>query len=330
MEDIRIDETVEGRIKIDFSHKYLKSKGVTMHMLIMDMDVSRNLVCEILLEVGYTEREIEESSFVIDAKMGVSGITFKVYTPHTLTHHPYILNGEKYEVPTEPVGFVVYPDDFLGGICECSGCNHVRKLFQTMKIAPYNSNVPKTGEDFEFGVFEYDEDEDEEDFEEYENNEDNEKLTEYFDDIQITPKTTTMRPFSSIDSEERNVDFDIHEELIHSQSSLQAMKDVRPYKPGHLIFLFKEIDEVLMVAKVLAEVLDEVVSLYSYDNRYFIVYDMDNFGQKAFRDDIAKDISAINIEHGGVRSKITKYYLAEYGKEVIGTNAFSTLLYYFK
>lgn len=327
MDDIRIDETQEGLIKIDFSHKYLQAKGVTLNMLLLDMNVSRTLIGEVLSDLGYTDTEFEESSFVIDAKLNATDVTFNVYTPHTLTHHPYILDGEEYEVPTDPVGFIVFPDDFLGGICECSGCKHVRRLFETMHIAPYESNVPQTGKAFEFGAYEYiDEEDDNEDDEDSDMTEE----VEFFEDIQNLPKSTTMRPVSSIDSDERNADFDIHEELMQTQPSVKPKKQKKPYKPGHVVFVFREIDEVITVAKVLAEVLDEETSLYSFENRYFLVYDLDDFVQTQFREDTIKDISAVNVEHGGKRSKYTKYYLAEYGKEIIETNAFSTLLFYFK
>lgn len=338
MEGIRIDETQEGCIKIEFSHKYLQTKGVTIQALLMDMNTSRNLVGEVLMELGYSETDFEESSFVIDARLNATNVAFAVYTPHTLTHHPYILNGEKYDVPPEPIGFIVLPDDYLGGICECVGCKHVRHLFDSRGIAPLESNAPKTGSTFEFGSFDaVDDDDDDDDLDIHEEPNNQHSKPEFFPDVHIAPKATMMQPVSNIDSEERNVDFDIHEELIKPKPPMKTPmkpkptpKDFRPYRPNHLVFYFREIDEVIKVAKVLGDGVDYETSFYSFENRYYLVYDIEDFGHINDRDDIYKDISAINFEHGGIRSKRTKYYLDEYGKELIGTNAFSTLLKYFK
>ena len=321
MEDIRIDETVAGRIKIDFSHKYLHQKGISMQLVITDVDVARNLIGEVLLEVGFTEDEVDNSSFVIDAKFDATTITFNVYTPHTLTHHPYILDGDEYDVPEEPIGFIILPDDFLGGVCECEGCNHVRRFYETMNIAVTDSNVPISGELFDFGAYETPQQEEEED--------DEDEEIAYFSDVQPSPKPSAMQPVSNIDSDERNADFDIHEELINSQAQQRIPKNVKPYKPGHAIFLFKDIEHVVSVSRILVEVLDDETSLYSYNNRYYLVYDLKDFGTKGYQDEILKDVSAVNVEHGGLRSKTTKYYLAEYGKEIIDGNALSTLLHHF-
>lgn len=321
MEDIHIDETVAGRIKIDFSHSYLQRKGITMQLVIVDIDVARKLVGEVLLEVGFTEDEIDNSSFVIDAKFDATVITFNVYTPHSLTHHPYILDGEEYDVPEEPVGFVILHDDFLGGVCECEGCNHVRRFYETMNIAVNDSNVPFTGETFEFGAYETTDQEEEDD-------EDEEKLY-YLEDVPPAPKPSALQPMSNIDSEERNVDFNIFDEVVNSQEQQNMLRNVKPYKPGHAIFLFRDIEHVISVSRVLVEVLDELTSLYSYNNRYYLVYDLEWFGNQGYKEDILKDISAVNVEHGGLRSKTTKYYLSEYGKEIINGHALSTLLTHF-
>ena len=329
MEDIRIDETVAGCIKIDFSHKYLQQKGISIQLLITDMDVAHTLIGEILLEVGFTEEEIEDSSFVIEAKFHTLGIHFVVYTPHTLTFHPYIMEGVEYDLPSEPVGYVVLHDEFLGGLCECAGCKHVRKFYNTMGFTVESSNVPRDGSgEFGFhGVDTTDLEDEEEDDEDY--YEESVSPIEYFEDVQQTPKPSAMRPASSIDSAERNADFTIHDELIQSQQVPHALPATQTYKPSHVIFTFYDIEHVINVSRALAEVLDDETSLYSLNNRYFLVYDIENFGDRAYRNDIIKDLSAINVEYGGKRSKTTKYYLAEYGKEIISTNALSTLMYHF-
>lgn len=336
MEDIRIDETQEGRIKINFSHKYLQSKGITMTMIVSDMQVARNLVADVMSDIGYTYQTLETSSFIIDVTFGPVDITFNVYTPHTLTRHPYIFEGEEYDSSLNPIGFIIFPDEFLGGVCECLGCKHARKMYETLRVVPPDSNVPEVLDSSSFNNGYQSDEEDYEDFEDddFISTPDNQGIIQ-FDELQLAPKPTLLEPMSIIDEDERNADFEIHEELMRPHNSQKTqtkakVKSKEPYKPQHVIFEFREIEQVITVAKILAEILDDETSLYSHENRYYLVYDIKDFGDKNYVEDITKDLSAVNVEHGGVRSKLTKYYLAEYGKEIINGNALATLLYYFK
>lgn len=113
------------------------------------------------------------------------------------------------------------------------------------------------------------------------------------------------------------------EDGLYLSSGVDA-SGIQVIAPNDLVFRFRDIEQVIAVAKRFVDVYSDYVNLYQYEKNYYLV-----FQETADDKDLVGDISAVNIEHGGIRSGRTDVFLAEYGKLIIEDEALVVLTKYF-
>lgn len=348
---MRIDETVAGKIEVNFSLQYLTEQGYPLQRVFSDLSATKTLIDTSLMYVGYSEDTIAGLPLLVDAAVYPGRVQFNIYTPHDFSKHPYILNGEDVVLPPEPYGFIVVPDDYLGGVCECGGCEHARRTLGITGTVPFGTNLDTSnGEYIEALQHEYDPDD------EIYNDEDFETEAEYLEAISYTKeqRETIRNVFGKdfdemtedelreavaliyhgrVDLEEVNYEFEVPEGTIREKplrmepQTLVPPTNIGVIVPLSFIYTYRDLEDVLKLARILQSRVDDHTSLYSFEKKFYMVHDFTN--DRIDADDIGKSLDAIHSEHGGVRSKRTTFFLNEYGNVVIADYALSTLLSHF-
>lgn len=298
--NLRVNESKKGLIEIEVPFWYVEERDATVEDFLNDLNHPKDVVNEVLISMGYDEQEIEDELYMLRIVLFQDKFVFQVYPPHTLTLFPYIINGVEVHHDAFIHGYLIEHDEHLGGHCECLACSQARTALEETGIAPINSNVEFDNDDVISPVFVYSEDDGWLEVGEY--------------------QADTLLQSVGVDFDENGYPIP----RVDTEPTL--------YKPQHGVFIFRELDQLITVARILAEVFDENVSLYYYENRYYLVYDFDYYygglttnERKVHMD----DIRAIHTEHGARSSRRTKYFLEEYAKEVFNDTALSGLLHHF-
>lgn len=275
MENFHVEKPEQGLFVARFDVDYLVSQGIVVQNTVKDKNFVDKLIRLVLSSQGYTEEQISKEGYLLEMSIVYSDIYLNIFTPHTLTKHPYIVNGEEYDLPESPETFVSQPLAYLDGcVCECSGCTLYR-ILRSM-----------TG---------------------WENIEEHEEL----------------------ESDVANSGVDAQRELENKPSKIKNRQGTL-YKPRQLVYRFKDIENIITVSKILWEVFAQETSLYLYKNYYYLVYDFSDYEEFVDIEEIKKNLTSVQYEYDGVRVNTTKYFLAEYGKEIIAEDVFNTLLQYFQ
>lgn len=279
---MNIKDSLNGVIVANFEISHLKERGFTLQSFFLDPNNILDLAVEVIESLEYSKRdELTGQCLMVTTDIFSGGVNINIYLPHDVSKRPYILDGQEYTLPPQPIGFMLVEDeDFLGGLCECPVCEMARTNYHYHGIAPLNSNAPEAGDN---------------------------------------PMDMSEMPFeyAIIDA------IDEDDEETSYQGGVD-MSGIQVIAPNDLVFRFRDIEQVIAVAKRFVDICGDYVNLYQYEKNYYLV-----FQETADDKDLVGDISAVNIEHGGIRSGRTDVFLAEYGKLIVEDEALVVLTKYF-
>lgn len=285
---MKVSDSSNGVIHAEVTIEHLKERGLGLDSFLLNPKHTIDLVFEIFEDISYiNEKDMSDNGFLVSTDVVSNGVCITIYLPHNISQQPYIINGEKYHLPPKPIGFMITEDeDYLGGLCECPSCTTARTNYYYHGIIPSNSNAPEVL------------------------------------DGQVDFYDMTDEPFDFVEVDIKYEEGDIipsDHPLVKSEST-----GVQVIAPNDVIFRFRDIEQVVAVAKRLVDVFFEYINLYQYEKNYYVVY-----RETADDKNLVGDLSAVNIEHGGIRSGLTDIFLSEYGNLIAEDDAFEVITRYF-